>query len=71
MGYKKCPTKVKERFVDFFPWAARKARNPRTGDEVSVKEKNVVVFKSGKALENALRKKNEKQGKVGKRKIAK
>jgi len=41
--------------------AARKARNPRTGDEVSVKEKKVVVFKSGKALEEALRKKKQKR----------
>jgi len=28
--------------------AARKARNPRTGEKVLVKEKHVVVFKSGK-----------------------
>ena len=33
---------------------ARKARNPRTGEEVRVKEKNVVVFRTGKALEDAL-----------------
>jgi len=39
---------------------ARKARNPRTGEEVRVKEKNVVAFKSGKALEEALRKKKPK-----------
>ena len=39
--------------------AARKARNPRTGEEVRVKEKNVVVFKAGKALEDALRKKQK------------
>ena len=37
--------------------AARKARNPKTGDEVQVKEKRVVVFKSGKALEDALQNK--------------
>jgi nucleoid DNA-binding protein len=43
--------------------AARKARNPRTGDEVQVKEKYVVVFKSGKALEDALHKKTNKKGK--------
>jgi len=34
--------------------AARKARNPKTGDEVMVQEKSVVVFKAGKALENAV-----------------
>ena len=39
--------------------AARKARNPRTGEKVLVKEKNVVVFKSGKALENALQQKQK------------
>ena len=41
--------------------AARKARNPRTGDEVHVKEKHVVVFKAGKALEDALQKKRRKR----------
>jgi len=41
--------------------AARKARNPRTGDEVHVKEKHVVVFKAGKALEDALQKKKRKR----------
>ncbi|MDR1141668.1 MAG: integration host factor subunit beta [Planctomycetaceae bacterium] len=30
---------------------ARKARNPKTGEEVSVKEKCVVIFKPGKAME--------------------
>jgi nucleoid DNA-binding protein len=45
--------------------AARKARNPKTGDEVQVNEKYVVVFKSGKALENALQKKMKK-GQTGK-----
>ena len=38
---------------------ARKARNPRTGEAVRVKEKNVVIFKSGKALENALQQKQK------------
>ena len=33
---------------------ARKARNPRTGAEVMVPEKHVVVFKPGKALEEAI-----------------
>ena len=41
--------------------AARKARNPKTGDEVLVKEKYVVVFKSGKALEDALQEKKRKR----------
>jgi len=36
----------------------RKARNPKTGEVVKVKEKSVVVFKSGKALNETLRKKN-------------
>ena len=31
--------------------AARKARNPRTGQEVAVGEKYVVVFKPGKSME--------------------
>ena len=39
---------------------ARKARNPRTGEAVRVKEKNVVVFKAGKILEDALQKKQRK-----------
>ena len=34
--------------------AARKARNPRTGEAVQVKKKRVVVFKAGKALEDAV-----------------
>jgi len=38
----------------------RKARNPRTGEAVKVKEKSVVVFKFGKALNETLRKKNRK-----------
>ena len=41
--------------------AARKARNPKTGDEVMVKEKHVVVFKPGKALENAIQEKEKKK----------
>lgn len=41
--------------------AARKARNPRTGDEVLVKERHVVVFKSGKALEDALHEKERRR----------
>ena len=41
--------------------AARKARNPKTNEEVLVKEKYVVAFKSGKALEDALRGKEKKR----------
>ena len=41
--------------------AARKARNPKTGDEVLVKEKYVVAFKAGKALEDALLEKEKKR----------
>ena len=41
--------------------AARKARNPKTGDEVLVKEKYIVAFKSGKALESALQEKEKKR----------
>jgi nucleoid DNA-binding protein len=41
--------------------AARKARNPKTGDEVMVQEKLVVVFKSGKALEDSLQEKRRKR----------
>ena len=33
---------------------ARKARNPKTGEEALVKEKDVVVFKAGKKLDDAL-----------------
>jgi nucleoid DNA-binding protein len=41
--------------------AARKARNPRTGDTVQVKKKSVVVFKAGKALGDAVQAKKRKQ----------
>jgi nucleoid DNA-binding protein len=41
--------------------AARKARNPRTGDTVQVKKKRVVAFKAGKALEDAVQGKVKKQ----------
>ena len=41
--------------------AARKARNPRTGDTVQVEKKRVVVFKVGKALEVAVQEKMKKQ----------
>ena len=35
--------------------AARKARNPRTGDRVNVPEKYVVTFKPGKEMEERVR----------------
>jgi nucleoid DNA-binding protein len=41
--------------------AARKARNPKTGAEVTVKEKFVVSFKAGKALEDAIQAKMRKR----------
>ena len=39
--------------------AARNARNPKTGASVKVKERHVVTFKSGKALEKAIQKKTK------------
>lgn len=41
--------------------AARKARNPRTGDKVSVPEKFVVTFKPGKEMEARVRELIERQ----------
>ena len=35
--------------------AARKARNPRTGERVDVEEKYVVTFKPGKEMEKRVR----------------
>jgi integration host factor subunit beta len=40
--------------------AARKARNPRTGDKVHVPEKFVVTFKPGKEMEERVRQMEEK-----------
>ena len=37
------------------PRASRKARNPRTGDEVIVPKKHVVTFKPGKYMEARVR----------------
>ena len=37
--------------IEVKPRAARKARNPRTGDEVIVPKKHVVTFKPGKYME--------------------
>jgi len=41
--------------------AARKARNPRTGDEVIVPEKHVVTFKPGKNMEAKVRELSDKE----------
>ncbi|MDR1385950.1 MAG: integration host factor subunit beta [Planctomycetaceae bacterium] len=35
--------------------ASRKARNPKTGEEVLVEKKFVVIFKPGKAMETRVR----------------
>jgi len=43
--------------------AERRARNPKTGEEVLVKEKLVVVFKAGKEMEDALQKGKKKKRK--------
>jgi integration host factor subunit beta len=43
-----CVFEVKQR-------AARKARNPRTGERVDVPPKNVVTFKPGKKMEERVR----------------
>jgi integration host factor subunit beta len=40
--------------------AARKARNPRTGDRVDVSEKFVVTFKPGKEMEEKVRELEQK-----------
>lgn len=41
--------------------AARKARNPRTGEKVFVSEKYVVTFKPGKEMEERVRHLQEKK----------
>jgi nucleoid DNA-binding protein len=41
--------------------AARRARNPKTGEAVQVKKKRVVVFKAGKTLEDAVQGKSKRQ----------
>lgn len=41
--------------------AARKARNPRTGQRVDVPEKYVVTFKPGKEMEEKVRQLEERQ----------
>ncbi len=44
------------------PRAARKARNPRTGEQVEVPSKHVVTFKPGKYMEAKVRDLDEDQG---------
>jgi nucleoid DNA-binding protein len=44
--------------------AARKARNPRTGDKVFVPEKYVVTFKPGKEMEERVRQLEEEAAKA-------
>ena len=44
--------------------AARKARNPRTGDKVFVPEKFVVTFKPGKEMEEKVRQMEEAAAKA-------
>lgn len=44
--------------------AARKARNPRTGDKVYVPEKFVVTFKPGKEMEERVRQLEEEARKA-------
>jgi integration host factor subunit beta len=41
------------------PRAARKARNPRTGEQVEVPRKHVVTFKPGKHMEARVRELDE------------
>ena len=41
--------------------AARRARNPRTGDRVSVPEKWVVTFKPGKEMEKRVRELSDRE----------
>ncbi len=43
------------------PRAARKARNPRTGEQVEVPKKHVVTFKPGKYMEAKVRDLDEAQ----------
>lgn len=37
--------------------AARKGRNPQTGEEIKIKASKVVSFKAGKALKDAIKEK--------------
>ena len=50
--------------------AARKARNPRTGDKVFVPEKFVVTFKPGKEMEERVRRLEEQAAAEAQRAMA-
>lgn len=50
--------------------AARKARNPRTGDKVFVPEKFVVTFKPGKEMEEKVRQMEEAAAQAASREAA-
>ncbi len=41
--------------------AARKGRNPKTGQEIKIKAAKVVGFKAGKALKEAVKSKDKEQ----------
>ena len=47
------------------PRAARKARNPRTGEQVDVPRKHVVTFKPGKYMEAKVRDLDESEPDAG------
>jgi nucleoid DNA-binding protein len=47
--------------------AARKARNPRTGEKVFVPEKFVVTFKPGKEMEERVREMEERANEAARR----
>ncbi len=51
--------------------AARKARNPRTGDKVFVPEKFVVTFKPGKEMEEKVRQLEEEAARKAREQQAK
>jgi len=43
--------------------AARKGRNPQTGEEIKIKASKVVAFKAGKALKDAVKEKDDRKDK--------
>ena len=50
--------------------AARKARNPRTGDKVDVPAKYVVTFKPGKEMEEKVRQLEEREAAAASQQLA-
>jgi nucleoid DNA-binding protein len=50
--------------------AARKARNPRTGEKVFVPEKFVVTFKPGKEMEERVREMEDRANEAARRQAA-